>query len=133
MVLVFVGYIWWSAPSKEEREKAQAYQDSLYQVYTDSVARAEEMRIASQLLADSLAAGDTAAQQKAIEKIRKAAGAFACNIGGENTSISVENEVLSLDINTLGASSRGAERIVYSSDGLIYYTDDHYESFTQLY
>ena len=28
---------------------------------------------------------------------------------------------------------RGAERIVYSDDGLIYYTDDHYESFEQLY
>ena len=37
------------------------------------------------------------------------------------------------DIDTLGASSRGAKRIVYASDGLIYYTDDHYESFTLLY
>ena len=37
------------------------------------------------------------------------------------------------DINTLGADSRGAERIVYSNDGLIYYTGDHYESFTLLY
>ncbi len=37
------------------------------------------------------------------------------------------------DIDTLGASSRGAKRIVYSNDGLIYYTDDHYESFELLY
>lgn len=37
------------------------------------------------------------------------------------------------DIDTLGAASRGAKRIVYSNDGLIYYTDDHYESFTLLY
>ena len=37
------------------------------------------------------------------------------------------------DINTLGASSRGAERIIFSSDGLIYYTGDHYASFTLLY
>ena len=37
------------------------------------------------------------------------------------------------DINTLGASSRGAERIVFSNDGLIYYTPDHYESFELLY
>lgn len=28
---------------------------------------------------------------------------------------------------------RGAKRIIYSSDGLIFYTDDHYNSFTQLY
>lgn len=37
------------------------------------------------------------------------------------------------DINTLGKSSRGAERIVFSNDGLIYYTDDHYVSFILLY
>lgn len=37
------------------------------------------------------------------------------------------------DIDTHGASSRGAKRIVFSSDGLIYYTEDHYESFTLLY
>lgn len=37
------------------------------------------------------------------------------------------------DIDTLGADSRGAKRIVFSSDGLIYYTEDHYASFTQLY
>ena len=37
------------------------------------------------------------------------------------------------DIDTLGASRRGAKRIVFSNDGLIYYTEDHYESFTLLY
>lgn len=37
------------------------------------------------------------------------------------------------DIDTLGAGSRGAKRIVFSNDGLIYYTEDHYESFTLLY
>ena len=36
------------------------------------------------------------------------------------------------DINTDG-SYRGAERIVYSNDGLIYYTPDHYETFELLY
>lgn len=28
---------------------------------------------------------------------------------------------------------RNAKRIVFSNDGLIYYTDDHYQSFTKLY
>ena len=37
------------------------------------------------------------------------------------------------DIDTLGAKSRGAKRIVFSSDGLIYYTGDHYASFELLY
>lgn len=37
------------------------------------------------------------------------------------------------DIDTLGADKRGAKRIVFSNDGLIYYTEDHYESFELLY
>ena len=37
------------------------------------------------------------------------------------------------DIDTLGTKSRGAKRIVFSNDGLIFYTDDHYESFELLY
>ena len=37
------------------------------------------------------------------------------------------------DIDTMHASSRGPKRIVFSNDGLIYYTDDHYESFELLY
>ena len=37
------------------------------------------------------------------------------------------------DVDTLGARSRGEKRIVFSTDGLIYYTEDHYESFELLY
>ena len=37
------------------------------------------------------------------------------------------------DIGTLGSSSRGSKRIVFSNDGLVYYTSDHYKSFTLLY
>lgn len=37
------------------------------------------------------------------------------------------------DINTLGALERGAERLVYSNDGLIFYTSDHYTTFEKLY
>lgn len=44
-----------------------------------------------------------------------------------------DREYTECDIDTLGASSRGAKRIVFSDDGLIYYTDDHYESFELLY
>ena len=38
-----------------------------------------------------------------------------------------------LGIDTVGEDSRGAKRLVYSDDGLIYYTEDHYETFTLLY
>ena len=31
------------------------------------------------------------------------------------------------------SGKRGAERIVFSNDGLVYYTRDHYESFSQMF
>ena len=37
------------------------------------------------------------------------------------------------DIDTLGKKKRGTKRIIFSNDGLIYYTDDHYNSFILLY
>lgn len=37
------------------------------------------------------------------------------------------------DIDTVGGSSRGGKRVVFSNDGLVYYTGDHYESFELLY
>ena len=36
------------------------------------------------------------------------------------------------DVNYFGGF-RGPERLVYSNDGLVYYTQDHYQSFTRLY
>ena len=44
-----------------------------------------------------------------------------------------ERQYYECDIDTNGQNSRGAKRIVFSNDGLIYYTDDHYETFTLLY
>ena len=37
------------------------------------------------------------------------------------------------DIGTVGRKKRGEKRIIFSNDGLIYYTDDHYNTFTLLY
>ena len=37
------------------------------------------------------------------------------------------------DIGTIGNGSRGAKRIVFSNDGLVFYTEDHYETFELLY
>lgn len=42
-------------------------------------------------------------------------------------------EYTECDIDTLGQKSRGAKRIVFSNDGLIYYTEDHYNTFELLY
>ena len=44
-----------------------------------------------------------------------------------------ENRYWECDIDTLGKKSRGDKRLIYSDDGAIYYTDDHYRTFEQLY
>lgn len=43
-----------------------------------------------------------------------------------------EDSYKECDVNYAGGF-RGSERIVFSEDGDIYYTDDHYQSFEQLY
>ncbi len=60
-----------------------------------------------------------------------------CAIGGDRfgnrEGLLPEGQYHECDIDTVGADSRGAKRLVYSDDGRIYYTEDHYESFTLLY
>lgn len=52
---------------------------------------------------------------------------------GNYEGILPEDVYFECDINTLGKDSRGAERLVYSDDGDIYYTADHYETFEIIY
>ena len=63
-----------------------------------------------------------------------------CAIGGDKFGnreellpVASGRQYYECDIDTHGENSRGAKRIVFSNDGLIYYTDDHYESFVLLY
>lgn len=61
-----------------------------------------------------------------------------CSIGGDRFGnyegvLPEGKKYTECDIDTLGKSSRGAKRIVFSNDGCIYYTDDHYETFELLY
>ena len=61
-----------------------------------------------------------------------------CCIGGDRFGnyeglLPEDDRYFECDIDTLGARSRGSKRIVYSDDGDIYYTEDHYKSFTRLY
>ena len=51
----------------------------------------------------------------------------------KQSAIDTKHALLRGDIDTLGKSSRGAKRIVFSNDGRIYYSGDHYDSFTLLY
>lgn len=67
-----------------------------------------------------------------VEKV-----APGCAIGGDTfgnrEGVLPEGRYHECDIDTIGEDSRGAKRLVYSDDGRIYYTEDHYESFILLY
>lgn len=52
---------------------------------------------------------------------------------GNYEGILPEGRYTECDINTLGKKSRGSKRIVFDTDGNIYYTEDHYETFDKLY
>ena len=61
-----------------------------------------------------------------------------CCIGGDHFGnyeglLPEDTNYIECDIDTMGAKKRGAKRIIFSEEGYIYYTDDHYESFTQLW
>ena len=55
------------------------------------------------------------------------------NYFGNYEGLLPDGDYRECDIDTLGKKSRGAKRLIYSDDGRIYYTGDHYKSFTQLY
>lgn len=55
------------------------------------------------------------------------------NYFGNYEGVLPDGEYRECDIGTLGKKSRGAKRLIYSDDGRIYYTSDHYKTFTQLY
>ena len=60
-----------------------------------------------------------------------------CAIGGDTfgnrEGVLPDGKYHECDIDTIGENSRGAKRLVYSDDGRIYYTEDHYETFILLY
>ena len=117
MFLVFIGYIWWTKPSKEEIAKQKAYYDSIESVKQDSIEKHKPALAIQKLIDDSIAANDTIAQQTAAEKTRTAAGVFACNLDGEPVTVSVKNELLSLDINSRGAVIDNVVLSEYTSYG----------------
>lgn len=52
---------------------------------------------------------------------------------GNREGILPDGDYTECDLNTNGKDSRGAERLVFSDDGHYYHTEDHYESFTEVW
>ena len=96
---IFVGYMFWVAPSKEELAERQRVYDSTMQ------ANLEAQRVADSLTAEKMrldslaAAGDSTGSLRAVADM----GAFNAATQGSQATLAFSNERMSLEINTLGA------------------------------
>ncbi len=118
---IFVGYMWWVSPSKEEMAERQRVHDSLVQVYDDSVRVADSLA-ALQASSDSLAAsGDSSALQEQKADL----GIFNAAAQGESSLIAISNERMSIQLNTQGAMVNQVmlkDYLTYDSNDLIIIT-----------
>ena len=68
-----------------------------------------------------------------VEAYKKGAAIGGDYFGNYEGLLPKGHKYYECDINTKGKKSRGGERIIFSTDGLIYYSADHYENFVLLY
>lgn len=103
---IFIGYMWWVSPSKEEIAERQRIADSVREAYADSVAQADSAARAKAAL-DSLAqAGDTSAQRQLQLHQRGDMGAFNASAYGDTVDITVKTSLMSTSISNMGAQIR---------------------------
>lgn len=103
---IFVGYMWWIAPSQEEMAERQRVNDSIRQAYMDSLAVADSLaKVQAQL--DSLAkAGDSAASRQVQMAKRGDMGIFNASAFGDTVNITVKSETLTATVSNMGAQVR---------------------------
>ena len=103
---IFVGYMWWIAPSKEEIAERQRVNDSIKQAYMDSVAYADSVAAVKAHL-DSLAMqGDTSAQRQLQRNQRGDMGVFNTSAYGDTVNVTVKNELMTVNFTNMGAQVR---------------------------
>lgn len=103
---IFVGYMWWISPSKEEIAEMRAKQDSIQHAYADSIAVADSISAVQRGLKELAASGDSAAMAKLNIKPEKESlnlGAFNASLQGESGTIKVTNALMAVEIASDGA------------------------------
>ncbi len=97
---IFVGYMWWVSPSKEEIAERQRVHDSMVQAYNDSVHEADSL---AALYAgnDSVRRADSLAQCQVADM-----GAFNAAAQGNAEVVKVCSDRLNLELSTRGAMVR---------------------------
>ena len=117
---IFVGYMWWIAPSKEEQAAMRARYDSMMQAYNDSVQEAEALALQKAELERAAAAGDSVAMQLLNERpaASRDMGAFTAAAEGEELQMAVDNGLMQIEFSNQGAEIRRvvlSEYVTYDS------------------
>ena len=114
---IFVGYMWWISPSKEEQAAMRAHRDSIVAAFYDSVRqdslmRAEQDSIRQHLRDSILAVNPDAvidfdaasSQPLSVADMRNQLGMFGGNLADRVDTITVRNGVFEVDLTNLGAA-----------------------------
>ncbi len=119
IAIILVGYSIWITPSKEEMEQRRHKADSIAQVrqqqrLLDSVRVANELNRLQQELAQEIPDYDRSADgERAVapdyQELRSRYGLFATSSQGEEKTLTLENNLLRLSINTKGGYIRQVE------------------------
>lgn len=111
-----IGWLYWMSPSEEQRAKMQKQQDSLLAIQKVEAIKAKADSISKTTVADSLTISQTTTDtavtlsDSALQVIKqKNYGAFANAADGQNNTITIENELIKVNIETRGARISSVE------------------------
>ncbi|MBQ0015940.1 MAG: membrane protein insertase YidC [Bacteroidales bacterium] len=100
---IFIGYMWWVTPSKEEQARMRAEHDSMVAAYMDSVAAVEAQKEARHK-ADSLAAiGDSSVLDSLKLTKRANFGSFSASTIGDSITVTLQNSLMQVSLCNIGA------------------------------
>lgn len=121
---IFVGYMFWVAPSKEEMAERQRVYDSTMQANLEAQ-RIEDSIVAAKALQDSLLmAGDTTLVQGAVRKVSDM-GAFNAAAQGEERKYELFTDLMHIEFSNVGARVDRvvlADYLTYDSNELVLIT-----------
>ena len=103
---IFVGYMWWIAPSQEEIAERQRVNDSIRQAYADSMAYADSVAQVQAALDSMARAGDTNAQRQLQINQRGDMGMFNACAFGDTVNIAIHTPLMEATLSNMGAQVR---------------------------
>ncbi|MBO7201555.1 MAG: membrane protein insertase YidC [Bacteroidales bacterium] len=110
--LVFMGYMWWTAPTEEELAAQRAMRDSIMraeQMRIDSLERAQNLSLAQEnTLESQLQSDNDSVRSAALAMAKNELGVFSNNLEGDSVTISVNTSTLNLEFSSLGARVKSA-------------------------